>query len=163
MKKIILVCFFIFSVTMFGEIKDNVGIFSSDNLKSLEKTIDKIEKKKDIKIYINTVMGKESFQIENPQKTVIIIYQLLGEDLIATELKFTEDLKMSEKSQEVDLILDALKEKMFEKDYTGYTESLLNRLDSLIVKEEDNTEERFLENVREDKKGFFKKIFSKNP
>ena len=80
-------------------------------------------------------MGGESFQIENPQKTFIITYQKIGKNVVVTELKFTEDLRMGDKSQEIDLILDALKERVFEKNYVGYTTALLEQVGNFITLE----------------------------
>ena len=120
MKKIILtILLFVCSVS-FGELKDNIGLFSEEEAVTVNEAIEKLEKEKEIKIYLNTVIGEESFQIENPQKTFIITYQKIGKNVVVTELKFTEDLRMGDKSQEIDLILDALKEQLFEKNYVGY-------------------------------------------
>lgn len=166
MKKIILAIFFIICSISFSEIKDNVGLFSEEDIKNITTVIEKIEKEKDIKVYLNTVIGEESFQLVTPQKTFIITYQKIGKDIIVTELKFTEDLKMGDKDQEIDLILDSLKEQLFEKQYVGYTTSLLEQVNTLIPQKdelESDNEENFPEDSGEVKKGFFKRIFSKNP
>lgn len=126
MKKIILTIFLLVCSISFGELKDNIGLFSEEDAAVVNEAIEKLEKEKEIKIYLNTVIGEESFQIENPQKTFIITYQKIGKNVVVTELKFTEDLRMGDKSQEIDLILDALKEQLFEKNYVGYTLSLIH-------------------------------------
>lgn len=166
MKKIITALFFTVFISAFGEIKDSIGLFSDTQKTEIDTVIEKIEKEKEIKIYLNTVIGEESFQIENPQKTFIITYQQINKDVIVTELKFTEDLGMSAKSQEIDLILDSLKDYVFQYNYVEYTKQLLEQVNTLIVKdseEEQEAEKNFLEDSRENKKSFFKKIFSKNP
>lgn len=166
MKKIIITVFFIICSISFGEIKDNVGLFSEEDIKNITMVIEKIEKEKDIKVYLNTVIGEESFQLVTPQKTFIITYQKIGKNIIVTELKFTEDLKMGDKAQEIDLILDSLKEKLFEKQYVIYTMSLLEQVNTLIPPKdelESDDEENFPEDSGEVKKGFLRKIFSKNP
>ncbi|WP_300393669.1 hypothetical protein [Fusobacterium sp.] len=166
MKKIIVTVFFIICSLSFGEIKDNVGLFSEEDIKNITTVIEKIEKEKDIKVYLNTVIGEESFQLVTPQKTFIITYQKIGKDIIVTELKFTEDLKMGDKDQEIDLILDSLKDQLFEKQYVAYTTSLLEQINTLIPQKEElenDDEENFPEDSGEVKKGFFKRIFSKNP
>lgn len=166
MKKIITALFFTVFISAFGEIKDSIGLFSDTQKTEIDTVIEKIEKEKEIKIYLNTVIGEESFQIENPQKTFIITYQQINKDVIVTELKFTEDLGMSAKSQEIDLILDLLKDYVFQYNYVEYTKQLLEQVNTLIVKdseEEQEAEKNFPEDSRENKKGFFKKIFSKNP
>lgn len=165
MKKIIMFFVILCSSISFAEVKDNVGLFSPEEVTTINTTIEKLEKEKDIKIYLNTVIGEESFQIENPQKTLIITYQKIGKDIIVTELKFTEDLRMGDKAQEIDLILDSLKEKLFAKQYLDYTVNLIDEVGKNIVVEqkEEVQEENFPENSVEVKKGFLKKIFSKNP
>lgn len=166
MKKIITALFFTVFISAFGEIKDSIGLFSDTQKAEIDTVIEKIEKEKEIKIYLNTVIGEESFQIENPQKTFIITYQQINKDVIVTELKFTEDLGMSAKSQEIDLVLDSLKEYVFQYDYVEYTKQLLEQINTFIVKiseEEQEAEKSFSEDSGEKKKSFFKKIFSRNP
>lgn len=165
MKKIILTIFLLVCSISFGELKDNIGLFSEEDAVVVNEAIEKLEKEKEIKIYLNTVIGEESFQIENPQKTFIITYQKIGKNVVVTELKFTEDLRMGDKSQEIDLILDALKEQLFEKNYVGYTTALLEQVGNFITLEqkEDDEEQTFPEDSAGTKKGFLRRIFSKNP
>ena len=162
MKKIILTIFLLVCSISFGELKDNIGLFSEEDAVVVNEAIEKLEKEKEIKIYLNTVIGEESFQIENPQKTFIITYQKIGKNVVVTELKFTEDLRMGDKSQEIDLILDALKEQLFEKNYTT---ALLEQVGNFITLEqkEDDEEQTFPEDSAGTKKGFLRRIFSKNP
>ncbi len=72
---------------------------------------------------------------------------------------------MGDKSQEIDLILDALKEQLFEKNYVGYTTALLEQVGNFITLEqkEDDEEQTFPEDSAGTKKGFLRRIFSKNP
>ena len=165
MKKIILTIFLFVCSVSFGELKDNIGLFSEEEAVTVNEAIEKLEKEKEIKIYLNTVIGEESFQIENPQKTFIITYQKIGKNVVVTELKFTEDLRMGDKSQEIDLILDALKEQLFEKNYVGYTTALLEQVGNFITLEqkEDDEEQTFPEDSAGTKKSFLRRVFSKNP
>ena len=165
MKKIILTIFLLVCSISFGELKDNIGLFSEEDAAVVNEAIEKLEKEKEIKIYLNTVIGEESFQIENPQKTFIITYQKIGKNVVVTELKFTEDLRMGDKSQEIDLILDALKEQLFEKNYVGYTTALLEQVGNFITLEqkEDDEERTFPEDSAGIKKSFLRRVFSKNP
>lgn len=165
MKKIILTIFLFMCSVSFGELKDNIGLFSEEDAVIVNEAMEKLEKEKEIKIYLNTVIGEESFQIENPQKTFIITYQKIGKNVVVTELKFTEDLRMGDKSQEIDLILDALKEQLFEKNYVGYTTALLEQIGNFITLEqkEDDEEQTFPEDSAGTKKSFLRRVFSKNP
>lgn len=166
MKKIIFAFFMAVSCLSFGELKDNIGLFSEEEAATINTAIAKVEKEKEIKVYLNTVIGEESFQLENPQKTFIITYQKIGKDIVVTELKFTEDLKMGDKAQEIDLVLDSLKEQLFEKNYTAYTTALLEQISTLIPLEDKSEEgdgQNFPEDSGETKKGFFRRVFSRNP
>lgn len=165
MKKIILTIFLFVCSVSFGELKDNIGLFSEEDAVIVNEAMEKLEKEKEIKIYLNTVIGEESFQIENPQKTFIITYQKIGKNVVVTELKFTEDLRMGDKSQEIDLILDALKEQLFEKNYVGYTTALLEQIGNFITLEqkEEDEEQTFPEDSAGTKKSFLRRVFSKNP
>ena len=163
MKKLIIIAFCFTTLTVFGKINDTVRIFSSEDEERIEKSIKKLEVEKNVKVDLNTIIGRESFQLENPEKTIIITYQKIGEGLVITEIKFTEDLKMGERAQDIDIILDALKEKMFEKNYVEYTEELLENLEKIIPNDEIIVEENFHETPQKERKGFFKRIFSKNP
>lgn len=165
MKKIVLAFFLIICGISFGEIKDNIELFNDEEKELINTEIEKIEKEKEIKVYLNTVMGEESFQLENPQKTFIITYQKIGKSVVVTELKFTEDLKMGDKAQEIDLILDSLKDYLFEEKYVDYTKAMLEQINTLIPLEqkEEDEETNFPEDSGAVKKSFFKRIFSKNP
>lgn len=140
----------------FWRIERQYRAFSEEDAAVVNEAIEKLEKEKEIKIYLNTVIGEESFQIENPQKTFIITYQKIGKNVVVTELKFTEDLRMGDKSQEIDLILDALKEQLFEKNYVGYTTALLEQVGNFITLEqkEDDEEQTFPEDSAGTKKAF---------
>lgn len=166
MKKLILAIFFAVFAVSFGEIKDNIGLFGDTEKETINEIIEKIENEKELKIYLNTVIGQETYQLANPQKTVIITYQQLSKDVIITELKFTEDLGMSDKAQELDLMLDSLKDYVFDYNYMEYTKKLLEQVNTLIVpqsQDEKNSDANFPEDSGETKKNIFKKIFSKNP
>ena len=53
MKKIILTIFLLVCSISFGELKDNIGLFSEEDAAVVNEAIEKLEKEKEIKIYLN--------------------------------------------------------------------------------------------------------------
>jgi len=120
------------NILSFGKIEDGLNLLNLKDKRRIEKLITKIENNKDIIIYIKTVNGEESMQLENPQKTVMIIIQKINDEKIASELKFTEDLRMEDKEHDLNLILVNNKDYMFDAKYENYFENILVGIDKLI-------------------------------
>lgn len=124
--------FLMINILSFGKIEDGLNLLNLKDKRRIEKLITKIENNKDIIIYIKTVNGEESMQLENPQKTVMIIIQKINDEKIASELKFTEDLRMEDKEHDLNLILVNNKDYMFDAKYENYFENILIGIDKLI-------------------------------
>lgn len=124
--------FLMINILSFGKIEDGLNLLNLKDKRRIEKLITKIENNKDIIIYIKTVNGEESMQLENPQKTVMIIIQKINNEKIASELKFTEDLRMEDKEHDLNLILVNNKDYMFDAKYENYFENILVGIDKLI-------------------------------
>ncbi|MFA6708257.1 MAG: hypothetical protein WCR79_00985 [Fusobacterium sp.] len=124
--------FLMINILSFGKIEDGLNLLNLKDKRRIEKLITKIENNKDIIIYIKTVNGEESMQLENPQKTVMIIIQKINDEKIASELKFTEDLRMEDKEHDLNLILVNNKDYMFDAKYENYFENILVGIDKLI-------------------------------
>lgn len=124
--------FLMINILSFGKIEDGLNLLNLKDKRRIEKLITKIENNKDIIIYIKTVNGEESIQLENPQKTVMIIVQKINDEKIASELKFTEDLRMEDKEHDLNLILVNNKDYMFDAKYENYFENILVGIDKLI-------------------------------
>lgn len=140
MKKILFL-FLAINMFSFSEMEDQIKIISMGELRQIEKKIDEVERKNEVKIFVKTVNGEESMQVENPQKTVMIIIQKISETKYATELKFTEDLRMEERDKEIDLLLNYTKEKIFKKDFKGYIISILDGVSSILESRREINEE----------------------
>lgn len=139
----LVVLFLMVNILSFGKIEDGLNLLKLKEKRRIEKLVTKIENKKDVVIYIKTVNGEESIQLENPQKTIMVIVQKINDDKIASELKFTEDLRMEEKEHDLNLILTDNKDYIFDKKYEDYFENLLigiNKLIDISKKEEKVTD-----------------------
>lgn len=128
----IVLLFLIINILSFGKIEDGLNLLNLKGKRRIEKLITKIENSKDIIVYIKTVNGEESIQLENPQKTAMIIVQKISDKKIASELKFTEDLRMEDKEHDLNLILVNNKDYMFDGKYENYFENILIGIDKLI-------------------------------
>jgi len=124
--------FLMINILSFGKIEDGLNLLNLKDKRRIEKLITKIENSKDIIIYIKTVNGEESIQLENPQKTVMIIVQKINDEKVASELKFTEDLRMEDKEHDLNLILVNNKDYMFDAKYEDYFENVLMGIDKLV-------------------------------
>lgn len=128
----LIILFLIVNILSFGKLEDELDLLNLKEKRNIEKIIEKIEKKKDIVVYVKTVNGEETILLENPQKTIMVIIQKLEDDKIASELKFTEDLRMEEKEHELNLILTENKEYMFNGEYEKYLEKVLIQIDEVV-------------------------------
>jgi len=124
--------FLMINILSFGKIEDGLNLLNLKDKRRIEKLITKIENSKDVIIYIKTVNGEESIQLENPQKTVMIIVQKINDEKVASELKFTEDLRMEDKEHDLNLILVNNKDYMFDAKYEDYFENVLMGIDKLV-------------------------------
>ncbi|WP_163469468.1 hypothetical protein [Fusobacterium sp. IOR10] len=124
--------FLMINILSFGKIEDGLNLLNLKDKRRIEKLITKIENSKDIIIYIKTVNGEESIQLENPQKTVMIIVQKINDEKVASELKFTEDLRMEDREHDLNLILVNNKDYMFDAKYEDYFENVLMEIDKLV-------------------------------
>lgn len=124
--------FLIVNILSFGKLEDELDLLNLKEKRNIEKIIEKIEKRKNIVVYVKTVDGDETILLENPQKTIMVIIQKLEDDKMASELKFTEDLRMEEKEHELNLILTENKEYMFNGEYEKYLEKVLTQVDEIV-------------------------------
>lgn len=139
----IMVLFLMINILSFGKIEDNLKLLNLKDKRRIEKLITKIENNKDVIIYIKTVNGEESIQLENPQKTIMIIIQKINDEKIASELKFTEDLRMEDKEHDLNLILVNSKNYIFDEKYEDYFENILIGINKLInYSEKEEKEEK---------------------
>lgn len=149
MKKILccILGIFIFS-NSFSRIKDETKTLNSESIKNIEKVIENIENNQKIKLYVNIFNGEESFQTEDPQQTIIFNIQKISSDEITTELNFSEDLNMENKSSEIEIVLDYYQKYLYEKKYEEYITKVVETLEQILSsqrKEEKEEIEEFNE------------------
>ncbi|MCF2611674.1 MULTISPECIES: hypothetical protein [Fusobacterium] len=142
MKKILycILSMIIFS-NSFAGIKDETKTLNSEAIKRIEKVIEKIENNQKIKLYVNIFNGEESFQVEDPQQTIIFNIQKISEDEIGAELNFSEDLNMENKSTEIGVVLDYYQKYLYEQKYEEYITSILNAMEQILTSQKNDEEE----------------------
>lgn len=132
----------IFSNSLAG-IKDETKTLNDESIKRIEKLIEKIENSQKIKLYVNIFNGEESFQVKDPQQTLIFNIQKISESEIGAELNFSEDLNMENKSTEIEMVLDYYQKDLYEKKYEEYITNILNALEQVLISQKnDEAEEK---------------------
>ncbi len=134
MKKLIFT-YFLFLAILFGEINDNLGIYSREEKKILIERIEQLEKSYGIDFIVYTSKEKEiAFEkkLKNSKKTVIIGISNEGKGIANVKLSLSNDLDISSYSQEVEVILDKLEVLISEEEYSDYTYELLANIADIV-------------------------------
>ncbi len=134
MKKLIFI-YFLFLTVLFGEINDNLGIYSDEEEKILVERIEQLENNYGIDFIVYTSKEKDiSYEkkLKNSKKTVIIGISNEGEGVANVKLSLSNDLDISSYSEEVEGILDKLEVLITEEEYSDYTYELLANIGDIV-------------------------------
>ncbi|MGL6115487.1 MAG: hypothetical protein ACRC1R_10750 [Cetobacterium sp.] len=131
LKKCFLGIIFI-STIIFAQINDNLNILNDGDKTLIQEKIEELKEKNDIKVYVNTLISGEGFEIEDPEKSILINFTQKDDKTVNVEIKFTQDLNMEEKGPELDILLDNLEQFVKEKKYGEYTVEFLNGTQELL-------------------------------
>ena len=147
MKKIIGAIFLFVSIVSFGEIRDNINIFSKETKSEIEKRITEFEKKNKIRVYLATSPYGEGVVLSDPVKTIIInIQKNTVEGNLVIEESFSQDLDMEQYGEDLEEIVESLKEYAETIDLKNYVLDFLTGVDELlstIEEERDEVKEEF--------------------
>ncbi|MGL5125867.1 MAG: hypothetical protein ACRC6U_07815 [Fusobacteriaceae bacterium] len=142
MKKKIGIIFLLIATLSFGEIRDNINIFSKETKSEIEKKITTFEKKNKIRIYLATSPYGEGVVLSDPTKTIIVnIQKNTLEGTLAIEESFSQDLNMEQYAEELDVIVESLKEYAETRDLKNYVIDFLTGVDELLSTIEEEKEE----------------------
>lgn len=142
MKKILGVIFLFISVLSFGEIRDNINVFSKETIAEMDKKITEFEKKNKIRVYLATSPYGEGVVVTNPVKTIIInIQKNTLEGNLSIEQSFSQDLGVDQYQEELDGILESLNEYAETRDLKNYVIDFLTGMDELLVTINEEREE----------------------
>lgn len=132
MLKKILVGMVILGNILFAQVNDNLNLFKEQDKTLINEKIEKFQDATGIKVYVNTLIPDEGFEIENPEKAIILNFRQKENNIINVEVKFTQDLNMEEKDEEMNVLLNNLEEFINKKDYGDYTVEFLDGTQELL-------------------------------
>lgn len=105
MKKYIAILFFLLSWVGFASIRDTLNIIPKEDVDRIEKKIQEIHNKREVKVYVNTLEAGEGFQVTDPERTVLLdLNKDNGE--IKVKLSFSKDIDVEDEEEQVNLILE---------------------------------------------------------
>lgn len=142
MKKIVGILLLSLSILSFGEIRDNLNIFSEETKIEIEKKITEFEKKNKIRVYLATSPYGEGVVLSNPVKTIIINIQKNNlEGNLAIEKSFSQDLAMDQYQEELETLLETLNEYAETRDLKNYVIDFLDGVDELLLTIQEENDE----------------------
>lgn len=120
------------SSLVLAQVNDNLNLFNEEQKQALVLKTDEIHEKTGIKIFVNTLIDGEGFQLTTPERAIILNITKGEDDKSKVQFKFTQDLNMEEKDEELNLLLDNLDQFAKNKEYGTYTIEALNGLDEIL-------------------------------
>lgn len=155
MKKWIFVVFLTLSCFSFASIRDNLELLSKEDQERIEKKIQEIYQEKEVKVYINTLVEEEGFQVSDPERTVVLNLHP-GKEGAKVSLSFSKDIDIEEEEEQVNLILDNASSLLLSKKTGEYLYQVLDGVEYLLENVEINNPEDLMkkqEEMSEFKKG----------
>ncbi len=134
MKKIITLLMFVMTVISFAEIRDDLKIFNSEEIESLNLKINEFEKRNGLKVYVVTSDYNNDFKSDRPEKTIILNIQRDSSGNQKIVDSFTRDLGLDEYQDDLNLLLDNLDDFSKKSDYKSYVEEFLFGIDDILTK-----------------------------
>lgn len=131
-KKILGLFILILSVFSFSQIKDNLGSFSSEETKRIEKRMEEISKKSKLDLYINTYKDGKNTQLKVLEKSVIIDMVKVDNEHLNVKLSFSQDIDISSYQEELENVLGNLENLITEGENEQYTMELLTSLEDIF-------------------------------
>lgn len=147
-KKIVIGCFIISNI-IFGKINDYRNILTEENKLKIENAIQEFEKKTNTKIYLNTLEENEGFESVDQEKTIIINIVKNLEDKtqkIKVQLKISQDLQPEEFTQDLELLLDSVKDVAVDGNETELSISIIDGLGDIFAEDVDTDADEDVEN-----------------
>jgi hypothetical protein len=132
-KKITIIIFLFYALSIFGKVNDNLGIFTKEGIVQIDKRTNEIEKARNVKIYINSLPEGEGFSVSDPQKVIMVNISTEKKD-VAVNLNISRDMPMNEYDDEIDFLLNNIKNLLEANNYDQYILEILDGLDEILEK-----------------------------
>lgn len=124
--------FILFTTIISAQVNDNLNLFNEEDKKNLALKVEEILEKREVKVYINTLIDGEGFQLVQPEKSIVLNINKENPETQRVQINFTQDLNMEEKEEEIGLLLDNVEQFMKSQQYGTYTLETLNGLDEIL-------------------------------
>lgn len=142
--RLILLFFLLNSLILYGEIRDDEGLISQEELPKIEKEIEKIHDTKKIRIIVNTLEYGEGFVVENPVKTIIVNVGKNENGSMRIESNFSRDLNMEDHEEELNALSDNLSVFIEKGEVGKYLEEYIGEINKILSRNQlENTETFF--------------------
>ena|GEM_PF-5187137 len=134
MKKILMTLYIILSfTTLFAKIDDRLGLFKDKvGIEKIEAKVKEMEEMREIRIFVNTFQGGESFITSNPQKIAFFNILRSEDEMYAIDYNFSKDLQLDDYIEDMDLVIDNLSEMLEAGEYEDYILTILDEVDRII-------------------------------
>lgn len=125
--------FILLSSATFSIVRDEIAFFSEQEEKKINTRVELLEKQFDIKFQINLLSEElENENLNNLQKTVIINLLKTEDRLLKLNLKFSNDLEVSEYRDDINELLNNLDLLMINGEYQDFIYELTANISDII-------------------------------
>lgn len=153
-KKITGLLFILIMTVSFSQVKDDLGVFSKDEIQRIEEKISEISKESELDIYVNTYRSGKNTQLKVLEKSVIIDMVKVDNNNLKVKLNFTQDVDVRPYQEEIENMLGNLGNLILEGENEKYTMDLLGSLEDVfkrMAEDQAAQEEKFSESKKPNK------------
>lgn len=144
MKKLILgTIFFVATMISYAEIKDELNLFKDTEKAEMQEKIEALKGEFGTTIYVTTLPTGETFIPAVMEKVIVINFnkEKDSSDKISVQLKFTPDLNMENKEDEINEILESSAHLIEAEKNSEYTLALLEGMKETFKEKSEETSE----------------------
>lgn len=154
MKKYIIILFFLLSCLSFASIRDTLNIIPKADVDRIEKKIQEIYNKREVRVYLNTLEAGEGFQVTDPERTVLLNLNR-DKGQVKVQLSFSKDIDVEDDEDQINLILENASPLLVAGKPGEYAYQILDGVEYLLENAE-ITDPRDVMQQREEKSDFKK-------
>lgn len=137
-KYIGMIWMFCWSIFALAQVNDTLDLIPKTDVGKIEEKIKSIKDTKKVRVYVNTLIEGESFQVLDPERTILLS---LGKDKVSemhVSLAFSQDIQIEEEQEKVDQILENASSLLLSGKIGDYVYQVLDDVELLLEKVEIN-------------------------
>jgi len=143
MKKILVLFLVVYmSVLSAAGVDDKAGILTEIEKAELEKRVEEVSEKTGLDIYMNYFTVKDSIELKEVEKSVIINFLKQDSSTLEVRINLTQDVSIEEYRGNIENTLDNLEPFLKEEKYLKYSMELLGSIEEVLVKTQSTDEEK---------------------